>query len=80
MNMKNMQNSKTIVTSSTNRKKRYFQGLKISKEKPIKAKLFKNEKEKEKEKNNGPISLKTIMNKSNIKIVSTFLYFWNLKI
>ena len=78
--MKNMQKSKTIATYSTNTKKRYFQGLKISKEKPIKAKLFKNEKEKEKEKNNGPISLKTIMNKSNIKIVSTFLYFWNLKI
>ena len=76
--MKNMQKSKTIATYSTNTKKRYFQSLKISKEMPIKAKLIKNEKEKEK--NNGPISLKTIMIKSNIKIVSTFLYFWNLKI
>ena len=75
--MKNMQKSKTIATYSTNTKKRYFQGLKISKEKPIKAKLFKNEKEKEK--NNGPISLKTIMNKSNIKIVSTFLQFLEFK-
>ena len=46
--MKNMQKSKTIATYSTNTKKRYFQGLKISKEKPIKAKLFKNEKEKKK--------------------------------
>ena len=79
MDMKNMQKSKTIATYSTNTKKRYFQGLKISKEKPIKAKLFKNEKEKEKEKNNGPISLKTIMNKSNIKIVSTFLQFLEFK-
>ena len=75
--MKNMQKSKTIAIYSTNTKKRYFQGLKISKEKPIKAKLFKNEKEKDKIKE--PISLKTIMNKSNIKIVSTFLQFLEFK-
>ena len=75
--MKNMQKSKTIATYSTNTKKRYFQSLKISKEMPIKAKLFKNEKEKDKM--NGPISLKTIMNKSNIKIVSTFLQFLEFK-
>ena len=77
MDTKNIQKSKTITDSSTITKKRYFNGLKIAKEKPIKAKLFKNEKEKENIKES--ISLKSIMNKSNIKIVSTFLQFLEFK-
>ena len=77
MDMKNIQKSKTISNSSTYSKKRYFKGLKISKERPIKAKLFQNDKEKETIKE--PISLKSIINKSNIKIVSTFLQFLEFK-
>ena len=69
------QKNKTINHSSTYTKKKYFQGLKLTKEKPIKAILFQKDKEKIKE----PISIKTIMNKSNKKIVSIILQFLEYK-
>ena len=69
------QKNKTINHSSTYTKKKYFQGLKLAKEKPIKAILFQKDKEKAEE----PISIKTIMNKSNRKIVSIILQFLKYK-
>ena len=66
-----------IAHSLTYTKKYYFNGLKQAKEKPIK--LIQKENEKEKEKKNEGTSIKSILNKINKKILSTFLQFLEFK-
>ena len=66
-----------IAHSLTYTKKYYFNGLERAKEKPIK--LIQKENEKEKEKKNEGTSIKSILNKTNKKILSTFLQFLEFK-
>ena len=71
------QKYQTINHSSTHSKKRYFNGLKQKNEKPIKAPLNLKEIEKEKIKRLTPI--RSVFNKSNLKIVSSILSFMEFK-
>ena len=77
MDYKIGQKSRTITHSSTYTKKRYFNGLKQAKEKPIKLILLPKEQEKEIVKETSPI--KSIFNKSNIKLVSTIISYLEYK-
>ena len=77
MDYKIGQKSRTITHSSTYTKKRYFNGLKQAKEKPIKLILLPKEQEKEIVKETSPI--KSIFNKSNIKLVSTIISYLEFK-
>ena len=77
MDYKIGQKSRTITHSSTYTKKRYFNGLKQAKEKPIKLILLPKEQEKEIVKETSPI--KSIFNKSNTKLVSTIISYLEFK-
>ena len=77
MDYKIGQKSRTITHSSTYTKKRYFNGLKQAKEKPIKLILLPKEQEKEIVKETSPI--KSIFNKSNTKLVSTIISYLEYK-
>ena len=73
MDVKIIEKSKTIDCSSSNKRVSYFNGLKLSKEKPVKPISNLNGKEKE------TIQIKSLFNKSNIRIVSCVLQFLEFK-
>ena len=75
MDVKIIEKSKTIDCSSSNKREPYFNGLKLSKEKPVKPISNLNGKEKEKE----TIQIKSLFNKSNTNIVSCILQFLEFK-
>ena len=70
-----LKKSKTLVYSSKNNKKCYFNSLYLTKEKPTKL----VSKEKENEKIKEELSLKSIFNKSNSKILSTIISYLEFK-